>query len=186
MNCQYSEKILLYFYGEADEGLIKEIDAHLKNCVECRESLKVLGGVSQYLSSAKVEPDFSLTEGVVLEARRAEVSIKGQLRPSISGQEKTGGFDFGNILEDVFVHWKKVSSALVFAVLLVGVFFNFGIKQDNFKWTSDIDSGLDNLEYAMYEENDSGLGEYGESIEDFEYENIDDEIDSINETGRIL
>ena len=38
----------------------------------------------------------------------------------------------------------------------------------------------------MYEEYDFSLGEYGESVEDFEYENIDDEIESINKNRRIL
>ena len=73
---------------------------------------------------------------------------------------------------------------MVFAALMVGVFLPTDIKEVNLNWTSSIDNDLDSLEYSMYEEKDSSLGDYGEYSEDFEYENTEDEIET--ENGRIL
>ena len=170
MTCKYSEKILLYFYGEMDNAQCKEIKEHLESCAECKKNLEVLRDVSGHLDSFKGNAPAHLIEGLIREARKREI----------------WKFNVGNIFENIFSHWKVSASTLVFACLMFAVFFPFGADKDRLKWISNIDSDLDGLEYSMYEEYDFSLGEYGESVEDFEYENIDNEIESINKNRRIL
>ena len=42
MNCEYGEKLILHFYGEAGDGLASEVEAHLKGCASCRDALAAL------------------------------------------------------------------------------------------------------------------------------------------------
>ena len=170
MNCDYSEKILLYFYGETDKAQTEEIKEHLNSCEECKKNLEVLSGVSNHLDASKAAAPDYLIEDIIRRSRKEEIP----------------GFNIGDVLKNIRNHWKVAASGLVFAALMIGVFFPFGADKANLNWTSSIDSGLDSLEYSMYEERDSFLGEYGESGEDFKYEDIDSEIESINENGRIL
>ncbi|MCG2726752.1 MAG: hypothetical protein L6420_10990 [Elusimicrobia bacterium] len=184
MNCEYSEKILLYFYGETDNAQSKEIKNHLKTCSECKKNLEVLSGISKYLNTVKAEPPSHLIDGIIREARENNPAVSF-VAPRFSAAKYWRG-KLCERLENIFIHWKKTASALVFAALIIGIFFNFGIDKNNFKWISDIDSELDSLEYSMYEAQNSFLGGYAESVEDFEYENIDAEIESISENRRIL
>jgi predicted anti-sigma-YlaC factor YlaD len=72
MNCSYSEKILLYFYGETDEAQAKEIKEHLSSCPECENKLEVLNGVSQHLEASKVQPPEYLVEDIIRQSRKEE------------------------------------------------------------------------------------------------------------------
>jgi Putative zinc-finger len=168
MNCKYSEKILLYFYNETDKDEAEEIKEHLLTCVECKKNLQVLKGVSNHLDNSKAQPPESLVEELIRQARK----------------EEAPKFNFGDIFTGIRNHWKLASSTLVFAALMVGVFLPSNIKEVNLSWTSNIDNDLDTLEYSMYEEKESYLGEYGAYSEDFEYANTEDKIES--ENGRIL
>ncbi len=168
MSCAYSEKIVLYYYGETDEAQTKEIKDHLNSCVECKKELEILSGVSEHLDASKVQPPEHLVEDIIRQARK----------------EEAPAFNIGNILGNIRNHWKVSASTLVFAALMVGLFLPRGIEEVNLSWTSSIDSELDGLEYTMYEERDFAFGEYGESDEDFEYEDIDSELE--NEDRRVL
>ena len=168
MNCKYSEKILLYFYNETDKDQTEEIKKHLNSCVECKKNLEVLSSVSGHLDSSKAQPPESLVEEILRQTRK----------------EETPKFNFGDVFKGIRNHWKFVSSTLVFAAVMVGVFLPSDIKEVNLNWISSIDNDLDSLEYNMYEASDSLLGEYGEYNEDFEYEDTENEIEL--ENGRKL
>ncbi|MEA3306248.1 MAG: zf-HC2 domain-containing protein [Elusimicrobiota bacterium] len=162
MNCEYSEKILLYFYGETDKAQRKEIEDHLNSCADCKESLETLKGVSRHLDASKAAAPEYLIENIIYQARKEEFPK----------------FNISGIFDGIRNHWKIASSTLVFAALMVGMFFPFTTEEVNLNWTSSIDSDLDSLEYSMYEEKDYVFGEYGASVDDFKYEYIDGKIES--------
>ena len=85
MNCEYSDKILLYFYGETDEAQAKEIKEHLSSCAECKKNLEVLSGVSQQLEASKAQPPEYLVEDIIRQSRK----------------EGAPKFNIGNVLENI-------------------------------------------------------------------------------------
>ncbi len=170
MNCKYCDKILLYFYKETDEAQSKEIKKHLSSCAECKKDLKILSDVSNHLDGSKAQPPEHLVEAIIRQARKEE-------------SLRFNGIGIFNSLRN---HWKIAASTAVFAVLMVGLFMPSNMEKVNLNWISGIDSELESLEYSMYEEKDYVLGGYGESVDDFEYEDIDGEMESINENRRLL
>jgi len=150
MNCGYGEKLMLYFYGEAGEVLKAEMENHLAGCSACREEFAALRTAERRLSEFAEGPSAG-SIAVVMQAARAAVS-----------RGRGFSFNWGEAL---------LSGALASAVALVFAFSGGGAPSD-LAWNSKLDSGLDSVEYSIYQAQSdmasvSGDWEYGYSaVED--------------------
>lgn len=128
MNCGYGEKLILYFYGEAVETIKADVEKHLAGCAVCREELAALQAAAGRLSAGMPEPSASVIEVVMLAARAA-----------VSGRR---GFSF---------NWgEALLSGALASLMAVGFVFS-GRAPADLAWNSGVDSGLDSVEYSMYQ-----------------------------------
>jgi anti-sigma factor RsiW len=126
MNCGYGEKLILYFYGEADAGLKASVEAHLAGCAACRGELAALGKTGAWLSARREEPSLGALNAVMLAARAAR-----------------RGFAFG---------WREAVFGGALAAVLAGVFaFTSRSAGADLAWNSGLDSKLDSMEYTVYQ-----------------------------------
>jgi anti-sigma factor RsiW len=126
MNCGYGEKLILYFYGEADAGLKASVEAHLAGCADCRGELAALGKTGAWLSAYRAEPSPAAVEAVMRAARQAR-----------------RGFSFG---------WREAALSGALAAVMAGV-FAFGSRSAgaDLAWNSGLDTKLDSMEYSVYQ-----------------------------------
>lgn len=129
MNCGYGEKLILYFYGEAVESLKAEVENHLAGCPACRGELAALKAAEARLSAAVAGPSPS-SVAAVMRAARAAVS-----------RRRGFAFNWGEAL---------LSGALASVIAVVFAFSGRGASAD-LAWNSKLDSGLDSVEYSMYQ-----------------------------------
>ncbi|OGR45356.1 MAG: hypothetical protein A2X35_03695 [Elusimicrobia bacterium GWA2_61_42] len=150
MNCDYGEKLILYFYGEADGALKADVAAHLQACAGCREELAALGKTGAWLS---VEgPRAFVTEAVM---RAARAAVRGGAR----------GFTFS---------WRELALSGALASVLAGVFAVSGRPAgQNLAWNSGLDSGLDSVEYSVYQAQSELSASSGDW--DYRYSELEDE-----------
>lgn len=67
------EALLLYYYGELDDGQRSRLEAHLKGCPACRESLRELQGVLGAVPRTETplsDPEIRRFTGRVIERTR--------------------------------------------------------------------------------------------------------------------
>jgi predicted anti-sigma-YlaC factor YlaD len=128
MNCGYEEKLILFFYGEAGEDLAAEVEEHLEDCGSCRASLSALGLAAGRLSAQAVP------------SRAAELAVMTAARAQASRRR---GFMFG---------WRPALFSGALAAMMVAV-FSFSGRQasEDLAWNSGLDSGLDSVEYSVYQ-----------------------------------
>lgn len=147
MNCEYGEKLILYFYGEAGEALRAETENHLAACGVCRASLASLKQAGDWLALPQAGPSRAAQQAVMV-AARAQAA-------------KRRGFGFS---------WRP---ALLSGALSAVMAMVFAVSARNasadLAWNSGIDAGLDSVEYSVYQaESDlaqaAGDWEYGYSV----------------------
>ena len=127
MNCGYGEKLILYFYGEADAGLKASVEAHLAGCPACRGELGALEKTGAWLSAHRREPSPSVVEAVMLAARAA----------------RSRGFRFS---------WREALLSGALAAVMAGVFaVSSRSAGTDLAWNSGLDSKLDSMEYSVYQ-----------------------------------
>ena len=127
MNCGYGEKLILYFYGEADAGLRVSVEAHLAGCAGCRGELEALGKTGAWLSARREEPSPTAV-GAVMRAARAA---------------RSRGFSFS---------WREALLSGALAAVMAGVFaFTSRSAGADLAWNSGLDSKLDSIEYSVYQ-----------------------------------
>lgn len=129
MNCGYGEKLILYFYGEAAESLKADVEGHLAGCAVCRGELAALKAAESRLASSAAAPSASALEAVMCAARAAVSARRGF------------SFNWGEAL---------LSGALA-SILAVGFVFTGRGAPADLAWNSRVDSGLDSVEYSMYQ-----------------------------------
>lgn len=159
MNCGYGEKLVLYLYGEAGGGLKAEVEAHLAGCPACRGELAALRAAGSGLSARADEPAPSTVANIMRAARAA-----------VSGRR---GFSF---------KWGEalLSGALASAMAFVFAFSGRSASAD-LAWNSTLDSGLDSVEYSVYQEQSAFGGSSGDW--DYEYSSLEDETFSAGENA---
>lgn len=129
MNCEYGEKLILYFYGEAGEALREEVEGHLASCGSCRLSLSVLNKAAGRLSEAQAGPS-AAAQAAVMVAARAQAS-------------RRRGFAF---------RWRPALLSGSLAAVMAGVFaFSGRGASADLAWNSGLDSKLDSVEYSVYQ-----------------------------------
>ncbi len=127
MNCGYGEKLILYFYGEADAGLKASVEVHLAGCAVCRGELAALGKTGAWLTARRETPSSYAVEAVMRAARAAG----------------SAGFRFG---------WREaVFSGALAAVLAVVFSFSGRSAGADLAWNSGLDTRLDSMEYSVYQ-----------------------------------
>jgi len=154
MNCEYGEKLILYTYGEAGQGLAAEVEAHLPGCASCRAELAALRAAGGALSAFKAEPSRN-TVLAVLRAARAAAEARRGFR-----------FSWGEAL---------LSGALASAMAFVFAFSGRTAAAD-LAWNSGLDSGLDSVEYSVYQAQADALSAQGDweyGLSDLEDESLD-------------
>lgn len=128
MNCGYGEKLILYFYGEAGEGLKAGVEKHLAGCAVCRGELAALKAAEVRLSAGAPGPSSAALETVML-AARAAVSRRG-----------------------IFSYWgEALLSGALASLLAVGFIFSGRGAPADLAWNGGVDSGLDSVEYSIYQ-----------------------------------
>ena len=130
MDCGYGEKLILYFYGEADPGLRAGVEAHLSACPVCRAELSALAGAGARLSAVREEPCPEILETVMRAARAA-------------ARYRAPSFAFA---------WREMvmCGALASLMTVVFAFSGRGAAVD-LAWNSRLNSRLDSVEYSMYQ-----------------------------------
>jgi predicted anti-sigma-YlaC factor YlaD len=149
MNCGYGEKLILYFYGEADAGLKAGVEAHLGTCADCREELDALRLAAGRLDVFPAGPRQAVLEAVLRAARTAR-----------------RGFVFG---------WREALFSGALASVLAGVFaLSAWPARTDLAWNSGLDSGLDSVEYSVYQEQPeaASAGDWDYSLSDLEAEGL--------------
>ena len=144
MNCGYGEKLILYFYGEAAESLKAGVEKHLAGCAECRGELAALMAAEERLSALSSGP--------------SEASVAAVMRAARAAVSRGRGFS---------LNWGEalLSGALASLLAVVFAFSGRGASAD-LAWNSGLDSGLDSVEYSLYQAQSdltsaSGDWEYG-------------------------
>lgn len=128
MNCGYGEKLILYFYGEAGEGLKAGVEAHLAGCAACRGELAALKAAEGRLSARASVPSAAAVEAV-MRAARAAVS-----RGSI------------------FSYWgEALLSGALASLMVAGFIFSGRGAPADLAWSGGLDSGLDSVESSLYQ-----------------------------------
>ena len=129
MNCGYGEKLILYFYGEAGEGLRTEVKNHLEACGACRAELSALGKAGAWLSAGGFFPSAAAEAAVMYAARAQAANLRG--------------FAFS---------WRGLMLSGALAGVMAGVFAVSGRNASaDQAWNSGLDSKLDSVEYSMYQ-----------------------------------
>lgn len=146
MNCGYGEKLALYFYGEAAPALRAEVEAHMKDCADCRAELAALARVSAALPAPE-GPGPAVLAAVMAAARAAR-----------------RGVVFG---------WREALLSGALASVLAGVFAFSGPARTELAWNSGLDSGLDSVEYSVYQAQDELSASAGDW--DYRYSELEDE-----------
>jgi anti-sigma factor RsiW len=128
MDCGYGEKLILYFYGEADAGLKAGVETHLAACSGCRAELVALKAASGWLSAR--------AEGPSAYAVRA---VAGAARAAV--RRAAPGFRLS---------WNEALLGLGLAALMAGIFaFSGKPAGARLAWNSGVDSRLDSVEYSV-------------------------------------
>lgn len=146
MNCEYGEKLILYFYGEAGEALRAEVEGHLASCGTCRAGLAGLKKAGDWLSVPQGGPS-AAAQAAVMVAARAQAA-------------RRRGFGFS---------WRPALLSGALSAVMAGVFaFSARDAAADLTWNSGIDAKLDSVEYSVYQaESDlaqaAGDWEYGYS-----------------------
>lgn len=143
MNCGYKEKVILYFYGELPEADAAGVKRHIGACASCAGDLAVLKGLAARFSGITHEPPRLSAAALVAAARRPgfwETAL-APLRSAAPAGAWTAAF----LLVFQFMGPHKCAQSV---------------------WTSDIDSGLDNIEYGIYSLEDDMLSS---SAADFDF-----------------
>ncbi|MCM2268423.1 MAG: zf-HC2 domain-containing protein [Elusimicrobiales bacterium] len=148
MSCEYGEKLILYFYGEADPGLKAGVEAHLSACASCRQELAALKLAEEGLSSLTAEPRPAVLAAVMAAARAAGAR----------------GFSFG---------WRELALSGALASVLAGVFAVARPAGREMAWHSGLDSKLDSVEYSLYQEQLDLAASAGDW--DYRYSELEDE-----------
>ncbi len=130
MSCGYSEKLVLYVYGEAGADLAAEVEAHLAACPACRGEAAALKDAGEFLAASPAEPS-PWAQAAVMRAVRETVPFPRR-------------FAFG---------WREFLLSGALASLAAVVFSVSGRRAAaDLAWNSGIDSGLDSVEYSVYQE----------------------------------
>jgi len=154
MNCEYGEKLILYTYGEAGQGLAAEVEAHLTGCASCRAELAALRAADGALSAFTAEPSRAAVLNVLRAARAAAEGRRGFR------------FSWGEAL---------LSGALASAMAFVFAFSGRAPSPD-LAWNSGLDSKLDSVEYSVYQAQADALS----AQRDWEYRFSDLEDESLD------
>jgi len=145
MNCPYSEKTILYFYGELPAGGAAELKAHLDGCSSCAADLAALKSLSEGFEVFKPSPPPLDIEALSAGSRRS------------AAERLTAGF------------MRLAPAGAMAAVFLVAFHLsNRGSVPSG--WQSDIDAGLADIEGRIYTLEDEMA--YSPSV-DFDYEYSD-------------
>lgn len=150
MNCGYGEKLVLFFYGEAGESLKAEVENHLPRCAACRGELAALKAAESRLDVRR-EPPAAAVEAVMRAARAAVPGRRG-LR-----------FNWGEAL---------LSGALA-SLFVAGFFVSSRGGPADLAWNSGLDSGLDSMEYSVYQEQSDLTAAPGDL--DYNFSAVEDE-----------
>ncbi|OGS12965.1 MAG: hypothetical protein A2234_02985 [Elusimicrobia bacterium RIFOXYA2_FULL_58_8] len=129
MACEYGEKLILYFYGEAAGELKAGVESHLKTCAPCRGELAALAAAEDWLRAGAAAPSAAVMTAVLAQAANLRAS---------------GSFGFRNWTEALF------AGALT-AVMAVGFSLSARNTSPGLAWNSGLDSGLDSVEYSIYQ-----------------------------------
>lgn len=151
MNCGYGEKLILYFYGEAVENLKADVEKHLVSCAACRGELAALKTAENRLAASPAEPSSSTIAAVMAAAREA-----------VSGR-RAFSLNWGEAL---------LSGALA-SLLVAGFIFSGRGAPADLAWNSKVDSGLDSVEYSMYQEQSDMVSVSGDW--EYKYSELEDE-----------
>lgn len=154
MNCEYGEKLILYTYGEAGPELAAGVEAHLQGCASCRAELAALRAADGTLASFTAEPSRN-TILTIMRAARAAAETRRGFR-----------FSWGEAL---------LSGALASAMAFVFAFSGRTASPD-LAWNSGLDSGLDSVEYSVYQaqaDATSAQGDWEYGLSDLEDESLD-------------
>jgi len=126
MNCGYKEKTILYFYGELPEGRAAELEAHIGCCASCAGDLAALKYLSEGFDAFKPQaPEFNAEELVLVAGSKPLMAwfLAGFRRAAVAG---------------------------AFTVLFLFTFQATGFRGETAAWKTDIDAGLDSVEYGIY------------------------------------
>ena len=155
MDCEYKEKVILYFYGELPDNASAGISSHLKVCSSCADDLSVLKGLVSEFDAFRPRPPAA--EPAFLSAAIADIPGRG------------------------FFHGFTLRLAAGAAAALFLAAFNIpgmhGVPSD---WQSGIDAGLENLSDRIYALDDEMAYPI---LADFDYAYSDLEIHEENITG---
>ncbi len=149
MNCGYGEKLILYFYGEADAALAAEVSAHLAGCPACRGELEALRAVSGRLAPEAPRPEVLAS---VMRTARALAGKRGR------------GPVFG---------WRELLLSGALASVLAGLFAVSGRPSRELAWNAGLDSRLDSVEYSVYQAQADFTASAGDW--DYSYSELEDE-----------
>lgn len=151
MNCGYGEKLILYFYGEAAGELKAGVEKHLASCAVCRGALAALRAAEGRLAERVSGPPASVTAAVMAAAREAASGRRGF------------SLNWGEAL---------LSGALA-SLMGVGFVFSGRGAPADLAWNSGLDSGLDSVEYSMYQEQSEMASVSGDW--EYKYSELEDE-----------
>lgn len=160
--CGFSQKAILFFYGELTGEEADSARDHLGECPLCRERLAVLETASAVMNAGRKEPSTATVQNIMAEARK-----------------RAGQWNFADWARFVFGDWKMAALTVSFAALIFGLFLNYNGCELTYKWDSGIASSIENLQYAVQEEKSLMLGDYMETW-DLEQAEL------INEQRRLL
>jgi anti-sigma factor RsiW len=156
MNCGYKEKTILYFYGELPEGAAAEVKAHIGACGLCAGELAILKSLAEGFDAFKPRVPALSAEALVLAAR---------------GEP---------LLERLMAGFRRAAVAGAFTAMFLLTFQAAGFRNGattplsglaaassaSAAWKTDIDAGLDNVEYGIYSLQDDMTSS---SAADFDY-----------------
>ncbi len=158
MNCGYGEKLVLYFYGEADAGMRADFESHLLSCASCRGEIAALESAGRWLDSVSGEPSGAVLDAVLTGA----------------GAPAAGRSGF-------FFRWGDALLAGAMAGVMAGIFAFSGLQpRADLAWNSGLDQGLDSVEYSLYQAQ-SGASQQSADW-DYGYSALEDEVANCGQT----
>lgn len=150
MDCGYKEKTILYFYGELPEGAAAEVKAHIGACGLCAGDFAALK---------------SLSEG--FDAFKPRV-------PALDAEELAAAARGVPLMQRLLAGFRRAAAAGAFAALFVLVFRAAWLGNEPAAWKTDIDAGLDSVEYGIYSLEDdmvySSAADFDYGCADIEYQ----------------